>query len=135
MDFLSLNILTSGLYAQRIRINTIASNIANIESYTLTNKPYQRLEPIFRAVINEETFKNGVAFVKVERIIRSPYPAQKIYDPENPLADKKGFVEKSNINLAKEIADLIAAVRVYQANLQAYKLNRDLIINTIETFK
>ena len=135
MDFISLDISASGLEAQRIRLNTLASNIANIESYTRKNKPFKRLEPVFRALINEKTFKEGIAFVKVERIITSSYPTVKIYDPYNPLKDKKGYVNKPNISLIKEISDLVSASKAYQANLQAYKLNRDLILNTIEIWK
>ena len=135
MDFLSLKVLASGLKAERIRLNTIASNIANIESYTRNGKPFRRLEPVFKAIITDKTFKEGVAFVKVERIITSRYPVVKIYDPSNPFSDKKGYIEKPNISLAKEMSDLITATRIYQANLQAYKLNRDLIINTIDMWK
>jgi len=77
----------------------------------------------------------GYAPVKVEKIITSPYPTKKVFDPSNPLADKNGYVEKPNIDLAKEMADLITASRVYQANLNVFNLNRDLILKTIESWR
>jgi flagellar basal-body rod protein FlgC len=135
MDFKVFDVLASGLEAQRIRLNTIASNLANIESYKKNGKPYKRLEPVFRAMVNEETFKTGIAKVKVEKIIQSTYPTVKVYDPTNPMADKDGYVEKPNVNLAKEMTDLITASRVYQANLNALNLNRDLILKTIEMWR
>jgi len=135
MDFKVFDVLASGLEAQRIRLNTIASNLANIESYEKNGKPYKRLEPVFRAMVNEETFKTGIAKVKVEKIIQSSYPTVKVYDPSNPMADKDGYVEKPNVNLAKEMTDLITATRVYQANLNALNLNRDLILKTIEMWR
>jgi flagellar basal-body rod protein FlgC len=135
MDFKVFDVLASGLEAQRIRLNTIASNLANIESYEKNGKPYKRLEPVFRAMVNEETFKSGIAKVKVEKIIQSSYPTVKVYDPSNPMADKDGYVEKPNVNLAKEMTDLITATRVYQANLNALNLNRDLILKTIEMWR
>lgn len=135
MDFKVLDVAASGMAAERIRLNTIASNLANIESYKKNGKPYKRLEPVFRALVSEETFKTGLAPVKVEKIVSSTYPVVKVYDPSNPMADKDGYVEKPNVNLAKEMADLMTASRVYQANLNAFNLNRDLILKTIEMWR
>jgi len=135
MDFKAFDLIASGLYAERIRLNTISSNLANIESYNKNGKPYKRLEPVFRAMVNEETFKTGMAPVKVEKIIRSPYPVVKVYDPSNPHADKNGYVEKPNVSLIKEMIDLITASRVYQANLNALNLNRDLMLKTLEMWR
>jgi len=135
MDFKALDVIASGLYAERVRLNTIASNLANIESYKKNGKPYKRLEPVFRALVKEETFKDGLAPVKVEAIKTSPYPVVKVYDPADPHADKNGYVEKPNVSLIKEMTDLITASRVYQANLNAFNLNRDLMLKTLEMWR
>jgi len=135
MDFKVFDVIASGLAAERIRLNTIASNLANLESYKKNGKPYKRLEPVFRAMVNEETYKSGIAKVKVEKIVQSPYPVVKVYDPSNPLADKEGYVEKPNVNIVKEMTDLITASRVYQANLNALNLNRDLLLKTLEMWR
>lgn len=135
MDFKVFDVIASGLAAERIRLNTIASNLANLESYKKNGKPYKRLEPVFRAMVNEETYKSGIAKVKVEKIAQSPYPVVKVYDPSNPLADKEGYVEKPNVNIVKEMTDLITASRVYQANLNALNLNRDLLLKTLEMWR
>ncbi len=135
MDFKAFDVIASGLYAERVRLNTIASNLANIESYKKNGEPYRRLEPVFRALVNEETFKDGLAPVKVEVIKVSPYPTVKVYDPENPHADKDGYVEKPNVSLIKEMTDLITASRIYQANLNAFNLNRDLMLKTLEMWR
>lgn len=135
MDFKTLDVAASGLAAERIRLNTIASNLANIESYRKNGKPYRRLEPVFRALVTEETYKTGLAPVKVEKVVTSPYPVVKVFDPSHPMADKDGYVEKPNVNIAKEMADLMAASRVYQANLNVFNVNRDLILKTIEMWR
>jgi len=135
MNFKVFDVIASGLSAERIRINTIASNLANIESYKKNGKPYKRLEPVFKTILNEELLKEGLAPVNVEKIIESSYPTVKVYDPDNPHADKNGYVEKPNVNLIKEMTDLITASRVYQANLNAFNLNRDLILKTIEMWR
>jgi flagellar basal-body rod protein FlgC len=135
MDFKTFDVIASGLSAERIRINTIASNLANIESYKKNGKPYKRLEPVFKTVFKEELLKQGLAPVKVEKIVESPYPTIKVHNPANPHADKNGYVEKPNVNLIKEMTDLITASRVYQANLNAFNLNRDLILKTIEFWR
>jgi len=135
MDFKTFDVIASGLYAERIRLNTIASNLANIESYKKNGQPYQRLVPEFKALVTEETFKDGLAPVKVVAIKTSPYPLVKVYDPSDPHADKNGYVEKPNVSLVKEMTDLITASRVYQANLNAFNLNRDLILKTINIWR
>jgi len=135
MDFKTFDVIASGLYAERIRLNTIASNLANIESYQKNGKPFKRLEPEFKALVSEETFKDGLAPVEVTAIKTSPYPVVKVYDPSDPHADKNGYVEKPNISLVKEMTDLITASRVYQANLNAFNLNRDLILKTIDMWR
>jgi flagellar basal-body rod protein FlgC len=132
MDFKSLDVIASGLYAERIRLNTIATNLANIESYYKNGKPFKRLEPVFKAMVNEETFKDGLAKVEVVKIVKSSYPTVRVYDPDDPHADKDGYVEKPNVSLVKEMTDLITATRVYEANLNALKLNRDLMLKTLE---
>ncbi len=132
MDFKALDVIESGLYAERIRLNTITTNIANIESYQPNGQPFKELVPVFKAKITEETFKDGTAPVEVVAIKQINLPTQKVYDPENPMADKEGYVEKPNISLVKEMADLITATRTYEANLNALTLNRDLMLKTIE---
>lgn len=133
--FLALDVSSSGMYAQRIRFNTIASNIANFESYTATGEPYSRLEPVFEAVENPENLSKGTIPVRVVEIRRSNEPFRLIFDPTHPRADGEGFVRLPNVELVKEMVDMISAMRSYEANLNAFKTTRDMVQRVFELWR
>ena len=130
--FKALDISASGMYAQRIRMNTIASNLANFESYTPEGEPFRKLVPVFRAVENPKD-KTEVK-VKVVSILQIP-KTKLVYDPDNPYADEDGYVELPDIEPVKEMVDMITAVRSYEANLKAFSMTRDMARMTLELWK
>jgi len=85
-------------------MNTIASNLANYESYKQTGEPFRKLEVVFQAIYNPERVRRGEIPVAVTRIRESDAPFRVVYDPGNPRADARGFVRLPNIDIAREMA-------------------------------
>ena len=113
---------SSGLAAERVRIDTIARNIANAQTTRMpgTNEPYTRrvveFAPILEKLTGGETVTRGV---RVSAIIEDrTTPHDLIRDPSHPHANGDGYVEMPNVNPTKEMADLITAMRAYDANLR-----------------
>lgn len=120
--FGGMRISASGMSAERVRIDTIAKNIANAGvTHTPEGGPYTRqvayFEPILKRADDGRTENVGVRVAGV-RDDRS-MPFQRIQDPSHPDADAEGWVQYPNVNTAREMADLITAVRAYEANLDA----------------
>ena len=130
--FNALEISASGMQAQRIRMNTIASNLANYESYTPEGEPFRKLVPLFRAEENPED--RTEVKVKVVEILQVP-KTKLIYDPDHPYADEEGYVELPDIEPVKEMVDMITALRSYEANLKAFSMTRDMARMTLELWK
>lgn len=133
--FKTFEISSSGLYAQRIRMNTIASNIANFESYRTTGEPFRKLEPVFEAIETPEGLQKGYVPVLVREIRESQEPFRLVFDPTNPRADAEGFVRYPNVELVKEMVDMISAIRSYEANLNAFRTTREMAQRTLELWK
>jgi flagellar basal-body rod protein FlgC len=136
--FSTIKISGTGTCAQRIRMDTIASNLTNVNSTrTPEGGPYKRKVPIFEEVFQEmlaeerdprqDTF-NGVAVAGI-------VPAQKcfkqVYDPGHPDADERGYVTVPNINPMEEMVSLIDASRAYEANLATIRNTRKIISDTL----
>ncbi|GAB6066290.1 flagellar basal body rod protein FlgC [Aquifex pyrophilus] len=128
--FKAFDISASGMYAQRIRMNTIASNLANYESFKRDGTPFQRLVPVFEAVEGSST----EVYVRVKEI-RELLGFKLIYDPDNPNADERGYVRLPDIEPVKEMVDMITAVRSYEANLKAFTITREIFERTFESWK
>jgi len=133
--FRAFEISASGMFAQRIRMNTIASNLANYESYKQTGEPFRKLEVVFQAIYNPERVRRGEIPVAVTRIRESDAPFRVVYDPGNPRADARGFVRLPNIDIAREMADMISAVRSYEANLNAFNMTKEMAHRVIELWR
>ena len=127
MDFFTaFNISASGLSAQRIRLNTITSNLANINTtQTPEGGPYRRKDVVFTAIEEKNSFnsilKDKVNAVKVEEIIEDSRPFKFVYDPYHPDANKGGYVAYPNIEMVEEMVNMLSASRHYEANINAVK--------------
>lgn len=133
--FRAFEISASGMHAQRMRLNTIASNLANYESFKINGEPFRRLEVVFQAIYEPDRIKRGEVPVKVTAIRESDSPFRLVFDPDHPMADENGFVQLPNIDVAKEMADMISAVRSYEANLNAFNLTKEMAQRTIELWR
>ena len=139
MDFLtSFEICSSGLAAQRTKMDVITSNIANIETTrTPEGGPYKRKKVIL-ASEQVSTFNtrltDAVRKVKVEAITEES-GVKMMYDPSHPDADAKGFVAMPNVNLVMEMADMIATSRNFEACVTAFDATKNMTLKTLEIGK
>ncbi len=125
--FDSMNIAASGMSAQRLRMNIISANIANADSVkTPEGGPYKRRDVVFEAV-GYGKFSNILKEVKVADVVRDDTPPKLVYDPNNPLANKNGYVAYPNINPVVEMTNLIDAMRTYQANVSVVDAAKQMI--------
>lgn len=131
MDFFSAEqILSSGLSAERIRMNTIASNLANSQTTrSADGGPYKRMDPVFHSrSISEMSPRFGdrlaqeVMGVEVSEIRKDPRAPKLIYDPSHPDATADGYVAMPNINSVEEMVNMITASRTYEAGVKAFSM-------------
>jgi len=127
----SMNISASGLTAQRLRLDLISSNMANIETTrTEDGGPYRRQVPIFREILDQYTgMTNGV---EVAAIIRDNSPFRMVYDPGHPDANLEGYVLYPNVNPVVEMTDMFSATRSYEANLSLITAAKSMFLKTLE---
>ncbi|WP_293764548.1 flagellar basal body rod protein FlgC [uncultured Aquitalea sp.] len=122
----------SALTAQSMRLNVVASNIANAESATSsTGQPYKGRHVVFSA-IPVSGAQPQVAGVRVTSIVEDQTPPRLKYDPSNPLADEKGYVNMPNVNPVEEMSDMIAASRSYQTNVEMMNTAKTLLQKTLQ---
>jgi flagellar basal-body rod protein FlgC len=124
--FSAMEITASGLYAQRTRMNTIASNLANART-TRTDEggPYRRQDPVFRAVAAGDRFDSlrndpsarSAFLVEVPEIRADERDPQLVYDPGHPDADERGMVAMPNVEVVEEMVNMITASRAYEAGV------------------
>ena len=121
--FSALEVAASGLSAERTRMNTIASNLANARTTrTAEGGPYKRIDPVFQATpIGGDAMggpnESGVSLVKVQRIQQDTRDPQLVYEPGHPDADGKGYVRYPNVNVVEEMVNMITASRAYEAGI------------------
>ncbi len=115
--FDAIDISSSGMTAQQLRVDVISNNIANANTTrTEEGGPYRREIPIF-AERFERTANGSVGKgVEVVKIAKDHSPFQKIFDPSNPDAGPDGYVKMPNVNVLREMVDLMAAQRTYESN-------------------
>ncbi|MBA4708703.1 MULTISPECIES: flagellar basal body rod protein FlgC [Aquitalea] len=122
----------SALTAQSMRLNVVASNIANAESATSsTGQPYKGRHVVFTA-LPVSADQPQVAGVRVTSIVEDQTPPRLKYDPSNPLADEKGYVNMPNVNPVEEMSDMISASRSYQTNVEMMNTAKTLLQKTLQ---
>ena len=119
-----LRISSSGMRAQRTRMEAIATNLANVNSTkTEEGGPYKKKEVVFTpSDVSEGTpfgsmLEKKMEGVKVEEIVESQKPFERRYDPYHPDAGSDGYVSLPNVNAMEEMSDMVAATRAYEANV------------------
>ena len=148
MDFFdALHISSSGLSAQRLRMNLISANLANINTTrTEAGGPYRRKDPVFAARVPARSGSHEASFrellgnrrkellkeVAVVEIVEDSRAPIRKYDPMNPDADANGYVSMPNINLMEEMVNMISATRSYEANVTAIKSAKDMALKALE---
>jgi flagellar basal-body rod protein FlgC len=131
----ALNISSSGLVAERTRMEVAANNLANAHSVAgKDGNIYKRKLPIFEAVLKDTMSSNpkdALGGVKVVDIIDDNRPDTEIYAPYNPNANNNGMIKTANIAPMEEMLDIITATRAYEANLSAMQQSKNMALKTI----
>jgi flagellar basal-body rod protein FlgC len=140
-DLLGFDIAATGLTAQRLRMDTIANNIANVNTTrTSQGGPYKRQQVIFESKLKElmlnlpvpregQALGNGV---RVASIVEDQAPSQLVYDPGHPDADSAGYVAMPNVNIVHEMVDMISATRAYEANIATLNSAKAMITRALD---
>jgi len=141
MDFLAaFRICRSGLAAQRAKMDVIISNLANINTTrTPEGGPYKRKVAIFSAEPLRSDFEDDLTdalrMVKVEGVVEDKKNIKMVFDPNNPDANKKGFVAMPAIDRVIEMSDMIMANRAYEACVTAFNAAKSMAAKALELGK
>jgi flagellar basal-body rod protein FlgC len=142
MDILTgMRVSASGMAAQRTRMNTISSNIANINTTrSPEGGPYRRKDVILESMPEAKSFgeiltsapQKDVQRVQVTDVLVDRRAPLMKYEPDHPDADDNGYVAYPNINLMEEMANMIQATRSYEANVAAMNATKDMAMTSLE---
>jgi flagellar basal-body rod protein FlgC len=128
--FKIFDVAGSALSAQSVRLNTIASNLANAEGVSSTAEgAYRARHPVFAAVLDAAGRAEGVRVVGVVEDARAPRPE---HMPGHPLADENGYVWFSTVNPIEEMADMMSAESTYRNNVEMIDTVRQLMLRTLQ---
>jgi len=142
--FTAMNTSSSALTAERTRMNLISSNLANVNTTrTPEGGPYKRKDAVFAATPVTDSFGralDGAADkqlrqVTVAEIVEDKSQPRMQYDPGHPDADPQGYVAMPNVNVVEEMADMITATRVYEANVMSAQAAKNMALKTLEISK
>lgn len=139
-----MNISASGMTAQRLRMDIISQNIANVNTTRDENgNPYRRKAVVFAekdttpfGEVLMKTAGNTGNGVKVTNIVEDKdADMRKVFDPNHPDADEEGYVTYPNVNVVQEMTDLIDATRSYEANVTAFNATKNMALKALEVGK
>lgn len=142
--FSSFNISASAMTAQRLRMDIISNNIANIDTTrTETGGPYRRQLPVFEErrsrpfsfFLNEKMKGRNYDGVQVSAVIEDQSPFKTIYNPTHPDADEDGYLAMPNVDIVTEMVDMIDASRAYEANVTALNSLKNMALKALEIGK
>jgi len=129
--FANFNISGSAMSAQSVRLNTTASNLANVET-TASNEAdaYRSRQPVFQAMLGNYS-RPGEVGVRMLDIVESEAAVERRYEPGHTLANADGYVFSSNVNPVEEMANMISASRAFQNNVEVMTTSRDLLLRVL----
>lgn len=123
------HIAGSALSAQAMRLNAVASNLANADSISgADGKPYRAKQVVFEAKPMGGPAAQGV---RVKQVVEDASPGRMVYDPRNPAADEKGYVTMPNVSVVDEMVNMISASRSYQTNAEVMNTAKQLLLRTL----
>lgn len=142
--FNSFNISASALTAQRLRMDIISQNIANVNTTrTEDGTPYRRKTVVFQEKEADVPFSQYLSEqsrgliqagggVRVTGIVEDPTPFKEVYDPSHPDADENGIVRMPNVEVVTEMVNMISATRAYEANVTALNASKSMALKALE---
>lgn len=142
MDFISaLDIGASGLSAERTHLNIISMNLANVNTTrTPEGGPYRRKSVVFQTQALDSEFTKAmrselereIKGVKVAGVVTDQRPFKRVYDPGHPDADGQGYVSLPDINVVEEMANMMTALRTYEANAATINSAKSMFNKALE---
>jgi flagellar basal-body rod protein FlgC len=139
--FNSINISATALTAEKTRIDIIAKNMANANTTRSTGGlPYRRQMAVFEEnkgtpfseYLTKHNNDNNEKGVKISKIAEDNSPFKLVYEPGHPDADENGYVKMPNVDVVKEMVDLISAQRSYDANITAMNASKSMLMKALE---
>ena len=122
----------TGMSAQAMRLNLVASNMANVDSVSSSvDQTYRSRQPVFRAILSELNPDEPAVGVRVAGVVESRAPLRREYAPDHPLADQDGYVFRPNVDLVEEMANMISASRSYQSNTEVVSSAKQMLAATL----
>lgn len=144
--FDSMHVSASGLAAERLRMDVIAQNLANVNSTRGPDgQPYRRQEVVFRSAnvgttsgagnVDEQATNAPLKGVEAVAIVEDPSALRTVYDPSNPDADENGYVSYPNVNPVTEMVDMMTATRAYEANVTAMNAAKNMALKALDILR
>ena len=132
----AMKISSSAMTAQMVRMNTTASNLANMDVVGSTeDQAYKAKKPIFRTVLEKFSENDYQAGVQVTGVSQTDRPNIRRYEPQNPSADDEGYVYQSNVNSIEEMVEMTNASRSYQTNVEVMNATKKMMMATLQLGK
>ena len=128
--FNMFHVAGSALTAQSVRLNAVASNLANADSITSADgQPYRAKQVVFEATPMGSS--DAAQGVRVKQVVESAAPPRMVYDPKNPAANNEGYVSMPNVDAVEEMVNMISASRSYQTNADVMATAKTLMTKTL----
>ena len=120
---------SSAMTAQSMRLNAVASNLANADSVVSSDgKPYRAKQVVFEASPMHGQAGQGV---RVQQVVEDASPGRMVFDPRNPASDENGYVMMPNVSVVDEMVNMISASRSYQTNADVMNTAKQLLLKTL----
>jgi flagellar basal-body rod protein FlgC len=130
------DIASRGMSSQMVRLNTVASNLANSRTVASSDaEAYKAIKAVFKTVYADDVQRTGVSSVDVDEIVEVDRPAEKSFQPGHPKADKDGFIYTAAVNVEEEMVEMLEASRQYENNVEMVSTLRGLMMRTINMGK
>jgi flagellar basal-body rod protein FlgC len=127
-SFKVFDIAASGMTAQNLRMNLVASNLANVDAVSSsTESTYRSRQPVFQTVLDQQSTDGGTAGVRMAGVVESSAPLTREHAPHHPMADDEGYIYRPNVNTVEEMANMISASRSYQNNVEVINSARQML--------
>ena len=132
-SFKIFDIAGSGMNAQNLRLNLVASNISNANSVSSSiDETYKSRQPVFAAQLKDAiNQQNSAGGVDILGVVESDAPPVMEYSPNHPMADEEGYIFKPNVNTVEEMANMMSASRSYQNNVEVLNTAKELMMQTL----
>lgn len=118
-SFKVFDIAATGMNAQNLRLNVVASNMANVDAVSSSEgDTYKARQPIFKAMVDQYNPNAPSGGVHMAGVVESEAPLVREFNPNHPMADEDGYIFRPNVNPVEEMANMISASRAYQSNVE-----------------